>query len=68
VIDRSWFYPDRNLVLYQERTVTDDGQIVVHSTELWAEAIDRDHARYIASALNRVGFHEVKNGSEQDNS
>lgn len=62
--EASWFYPEGNLVLFQDRTVAPDGTVVVHSTTLWAEAVDRDHARYIATALNKVGFREVKDGSK----
>lgn len=61
------FELEGNLIFLTDVEVLGDGHVVCHSRDLWCEAVDRDMARYICFALNKVGVSEVLNGSNQDN-
>lgn len=57
---------ERNLVMWIERTQAKDGNVYSDPPILWCEAVDRDHARYIAFALNKIGREELLNGHLND--
>lgn len=61
------FELEGNLVFLVDIELLDNGGVVCHSRDLWCEAVDRAHARYIYNALNKVGIKEVLDGSKQDN-
>lgn len=46
------FEDEGNLVFLTEVETLGDGHTVCHARNLWCEAVDRDHARYITVALN----------------
>lgn len=62
------FELEGHLVFLIDIEITENGGVVCHARDLWCEAVDREHARYICNALNKVGITEVLNGSKQDNS
>lgn len=64
---RQQFELEGNLIFLTDVEVIETGHVVCHSRDLWCEAVDRDMARYICFALNKVGVSEVLNGSNQDN-
>lgn len=62
------FEMEGNLIFLVDVEVLESGSVVCHSRDLWCEAVDRNMARYICFALNKVGVSEVLNGSNQDHS
>ncbi len=60
------FEDEGNLIFLNNVEILGDGHTVCHSRDLWCEAVDREHARYITFALNQVGIQEVLNGSQQN--
>jgi len=60
------FEDEGNLIFLVDVEVLGDGHTVCHARTLWCEAVDREHARYITFALNKVGVQEVMNGSRQN--
>lgn len=64
--DLSCFMAERNLVMWIERIQASDGNVYSDPPVLWCEAVDRNHARYIAFALNKIGREELFNGNFND--
>lgn len=67
VRDLSRFIQEGNLVLYADQQELEGGRLVTHDVNLWCEAVDREHARYIVRALNQIGIQEVLRGAKDDN-
>jgi len=61
------FELEGNLIFLTDIEVIEAGHVVCHSRDLWCEAVDRDTARYICFALNKVGVSEVLHGGNQNN-